>query len=64
MDNKRISAGGLKGVVYIQLLRGKDLRAKNAPYAVMQVGNFSVKTEEKKQSPVNASFNFFWCFKS
>jgi len=38
----------LKGVVYIQLLRGKDLRAKKAPYAVMQVGKFTIKTEEKK----------------
>jgi len=56
MDNKRISAGGLKGVVYIQLLRGKDLRAKKAPYAVMQVGKFTIKTEEKKTEPYQYKF--------
>jgi len=63
MENKRISAGGLRGVVYIQLLRGKDLRAKNASYAVMQLGKFSLKTDDKKQNPPNANFNFFGALK-
>jgi len=53
----------LRGVVYIQLLSGKDLRARNAPYAVMQVGKFALKTEEKKQSAANANFNFFGTLK-
>jgi len=63
MDNKRISAGGLRGVVYIQLLSGRDLRAKNAPYAVMQLGKFSLRTDEKRQNPANTTFNFFGALK-
>jgi len=58
MDNGRISAGGLSGYVYLQIVQGKELRSKNAPYAVIQLGKHEVKTEQKTINIVNPDFNF------